>query len=484
MKSLTDKNFQYHFCKYLYLIVCIYLTYWIIRRSAFMDFTNDEAYSFLNVYYLRFKMMAGTANTHWLNSFFLFFETHFLGTKEWMLRVHSVITFPILSYFLYKIFANKDNPSSLLIALSVILLNAYFFDFYSLARGYSLSLMFEVIAFYFLLKKPQNATHSFWIYSMLALATFSNYMVYFLLFSYFIIHFFYTIKEKKINRETIHNFLFSTIPMWICSIITIPNLLYIRTQGDLGEGQKNGFIEDAIGVFLNRSYEPNMSMQGAGIVGFLLFGFIVVFYFYHQTKIEAQEKILLMIFLINVLVIEILFFALHIPYCFGRTSLYLNMHLLIIFSLFISKLLQTKFLNFQLSILITQIFLIYFVFHKNMNTTVEWWKSQGIEQCMKDLQQIEKNQTQNKKIGMHLAQYGTYVNYYNLLNHYPFNDTTLAFCENEQGIFDNSTLQDILTQDYILIICPYSSYFDTSQYKVLKHYKDMNSDLLKIYHTK
>ena len=81
---------------------------------------------------------------------------------------------------------------------------------------------------------------------------------------------------------------------------------------------------------------------------------------------------------------------------------------------------------------------------------------------------------------MHLAQYGTYVNYYNLLNHYPFNDTVYSFSESANDQYDSTTIQKIYTLDYLILLKPYATQFDTSRFQILKYYQDMNSDLIKL----
>ena len=54
-----------------FISTTIVLGCWVIYRSFILEMTNDEAYSFFNVSTRHLQMMIGTANTHWLNSFFI-----------------------------------------------------------------------------------------------------------------------------------------------------------------------------------------------------------------------------------------------------------------------------------------------------------------------------------------------------------------------------------------------------------------------------
>jgi hypothetical protein len=120
------------------------------------------------------------------------------------------------------------------------------------------------------------------------------------------------------------------------------------------------------------------------------------------------------------------------------------------------------------------------IFNKDLRTTVEWWKTQGIEQVPDDIHQFEGEQMRSKKLGLHLAQLGSYTNYYQYLQRSSLNDTVYSFCENRYGYYDSATISQIYKQDYVLMLKPYDQYLDSSRFTVLRHYELMNSDLLKM----
>jgi hypothetical protein len=114
-----------------FISTTIALGCWVIYRSFILEMTNDEAYSFFNVSTRHLQMMIGTANTHWLNSFFILAETTLLGNKEWMIRIHSCLGFFIFSWALFQLFKSHIKyPIQLLLPITLILLNTYLLDFF------------------------------------------------------------------------------------------------------------------------------------------------------------------------------------------------------------------------------------------------------------------------------------------------------------------------------------------------------------------
>jgi hypothetical protein len=111
----------------------------VLYRSIMLDITNDEAFSFRLAHEIssNFKvcknLMVGTANTHWLNSVFLFLQSHLLGTKPWMLRIHSSFSILLCSYSIYKIFLPHEKL--LLIPIILVILLPYQIDFFLLSKG-------------------------------------------------------------------------------------------------------------------------------------------------------------------------------------------------------------------------------------------------------------------------------------------------------------------------------------------------------------
>lgn len=485
MPLLTDRNsiLKNRASEFAFGVLVILIGLWVIYRSVLLSITNDEAFTFYNVATRNIRMMCGTANTHWLNSIFIFIETLFIGYKEWMIRIHSFLSYFLFAWAVYKTSRLYiTNSWQLFIPLAIIILNTYLLDFFSLARGYGLSMAFEMLAFYYICIHDESVKGKFLVYLFLSLATFSCYTCIFILFSYFLYDTISNYHRGRFRRIFSKNSLISQIPFFGICIFAIPNILFIRKEGDLEEGQSNGFIADTLGVFFERSYHITSNSPILYIICFTLFVCFCLFYLKFRNHIDTRIKILFEIFFINVLLIEFVYVAFGIPYVFGRTALYIDLLclLLIVYVLFFFSNKLPKAVSVITSLVFTICAGYFFIFCKNHRTTVEWWKSQGIEDCISDLEKMEGVNMHQKKLGLHLAQLGSYTNYYQYLYKPPLNDTVYSFRENKEGVYDSLTLKKILAQDYILMLRPYNQYFEGSEFTVLKHYEDMNADLLQV----
>jgi hypothetical protein len=92
--------------KIAFFSIALFAFVYVILRAVNLQITHDEAWSFrlVDIFYL--NAMGGVANTHWLNSFFIKIWTLILGNEPWMLRIHSILSFLVYSYFLFRFYKN------------------------------------------------------------------------------------------------------------------------------------------------------------------------------------------------------------------------------------------------------------------------------------------------------------------------------------------------------------------------------------------
>ncbi len=469
--------------KYLYACLSVVLGVWVIYRAFFLSITNDEAYTFYNVATRNIKMMCGTANTHWLNSIFVFLETALLGNREWMIRIHSMLGFFMFSFAIYQFCKNFITKHwQWLIPIGLLLLNIYILDFFSLARGYGLSMAFEIMAFYYISQSDECKSNRFYSYFFLSLATFSCYTCIFILFAFFIHEVFSKIKIGDLSRIFSKTFLLPVLPLIFTFLWAIPNILFIRHEGDLEEGQSNGFLHDTSGVFFERSFPILQDLAKSYIWLGVLFVLLIGFYYQYRKVLDRKVLILFEILFINILIIEVLFIFFDIPFIFGRTSLSFNVLFILLIVYAIVYILQkvSPIPSILSCMMIFTACTYNYIFCKNHRVTIEWYKTQGIEKCIGEIEALSKKAVDGKKLGLHLSQLGSYTNYYQYLNNYPLNDTVYSFCENTDGFYDANTISKMLKQDYLIILKPYEQYLNENQYIVLKNYGDMGADLIEI----
>lgn len=156
-------------------IAMIGLSGYVISRAYLMSFTHDEALSFLII--RGDDYLSKTANHHILNSFLMNLCSHIFGDSEWSFRMPNI--FAHLLWMISCILLLKKLINPILIAAGFLLLNLnpFLLDFFSLARGYGLSLAFMTANLYCLIQMTENRQSRFrWFgYICGALAVLSNF---------------------------------------------------------------------------------------------------------------------------------------------------------------------------------------------------------------------------------------------------------------------------------------------------------------------
>ncbi len=470
--------------KLVYLLLFIPPLLWVIYRSYALDITHDEAWSFHMVYKQLYHSMFRTANNHWLNSFFMFFEHKLLGTEVWQIRLHSVLAFVILSYYLYKIVVRLPNKWWGYTAIILITYNTYILDFFSIARGYALGLAFAMGAIYYILYQAEGVKNRLRIYGLLCLAATSVYTELYLLMAYGLYELGIVFKFNIFNRK---QFIKYVKPLWLPAIflsLATRNILLIKEFGDLNEGRSNGFFVDTLGVFFERAFEPFLSTDLSIYIGVALFLVFLIAYFLLRNRPNPGNQ-LTQLLLIAFLIHYTFFYGLDVPFPFGRTALYFVTPFLLCICLLFSQFHTTNlFRRFSFVIFLTIYcsHLAYALTTKNIHTTQEWWMGQGVGDVVEKIGETEKRNLDNLSILYYEGHNGDYQNYYMVIPHsriirnlsriHPF-----SFKDDFKAINENpNTFDYILLPDYDSILNA-TIHFDL--YDSIQYYPDMKTWLLK-----
>ena len=433
---------------------------------------------------LNTHMMYGTANTHWLNSFFMLIWNHLLGNEPWQLRIHSVLALGVFSFFLLKIFRQFASSWLLLIPVTLLLLNPYLIDYFSLARGYALSIALETVAFYYIIQQKNEDTAK--IYFFLSLATLSNYTCIYFLYCYFLLELIDIVKQSDVKQLLTTRFYKQRWSLFLVSLWAIPNILFIKyVTNDLREGEKNGFIEDTLSEFFERSYQVE-SQQVFLILCTLAFVFMLGFYFLFRSGMHPGFKKLTELLLSSFLLIQCLFLVLNIPYPYGRTALFYIIPFLMVFSYMLNSFLGSMPASIKIlfPILIFGANLYVLTMQRNWRVTIEYPRQQELSVCFHDLYLKEGSKIRKIKIGMSIDHYGSFKNYYKYLQPKILPDSCFVYSRDGYDQLTPEEIRQFPEQDYLLMVDGYAPFLDSQipreNRKLIKHYTDMKSDLIKI----
>lgn len=148
--KLTKKSITIVYPGLIFASSVFFLVY-VILNAVRVSFSHDEATTFLN--YLSgdiFQLFNFISpNNHFLNTVLAKFFYVIGGNREWVLRLPNV-----LGYVMYLVFSfllvHKSTQKTLAAAGFLLLnLNPYVLDFFSLCRGYGLSMGFMVAGLFF-----------------------------------------------------------------------------------------------------------------------------------------------------------------------------------------------------------------------------------------------------------------------------------------------------------------------------------------------
>ena len=317
IQQINTKN------KFVYLplvIIFIALFLYVFLRANSVSFTHDEGISY--------KIVKGdhgwarTANNHVLNTFLMSRCSALFGDTELSLRLPNVLSF--LVYLIFSFYILKESKSVFFIYFGafLLLLNHFSIDFFSLARGYGLSLSFLLPALYFLFKKKQQSYKDFLVDFILAmmfcsLSLFSNLSVvnfYIAILSIFVMQYLLLAKKNKLVTKQHGIFFLVLILTCIPLIIGVQNLLALSKRNELFFGEKT--LVGTVSSLINCSFSERFIWVNEVIKCFVISSFFtgVIISIFSRDFYNNVFKMTLVIGFVSLgLIIEHYFFKSNYP---------------------------------------------------------------------------------------------------------------------------------------------------------------------------
>ncbi|NII25578.1 hypothetical protein HB364_10825 [Pseudoflavitalea sp. X16] len=454
--------------------------------------THDEAYSYYLVKTNYFIAMFGTANNHWLNTFFMEIFNMVFGDTPGVMRLQCILAFPFFAFAIYRLSSLIKGLSGQLIFYALVLFNPYILDFFSLARGYSLAMTFQAWSIVYFVKAAQTSfQYRPWLMVIIlnALALASN------------ISFFYTVAgmaglfvcqlaiSKYVNRTPIHKTTSRLFLLYVLlMIVTIADLLFLKYYGKtLYFGGETDLMESLVETTWEGSlYRASYSYLSPVLTYVSCFLLVIVCTWYtfrcwYSKKISTG--FILCLPFVSIVVLNVLFhLLLKNPYLSERTALqwYVPGILLICFAggEYLSFPKTFRFLGTATGMVVFFAGAAHLYRNANRHLCYEWPLQTNSQQPVLDLY---AQKPQHPYMGYSTA--GVYVNYYALL----YDLQPKAEYLPEIDVHNTGTqLRDaLLKSDYVI------SYYPSTlsclqqlglRYEVLKTYPPGNNKLIKIYH--
>lgn len=160
-----------HFTKF-YWIVCAIMFVIVVLRCIFVPFSHDEVATF-NFYIQPGKFLPffshPDANGHFLTNATSWVCFKLVGSSPQALRIPCIVAFAVLCFGVFKMNRLFTGLFTKIIFSACFILSFNFISFYSLCRGYGLSMAFLMVAlYYFFVYLRYGAFSHFWKFILFA----------------------------------------------------------------------------------------------------------------------------------------------------------------------------------------------------------------------------------------------------------------------------------------------------------------------------
>jgi hypothetical protein len=432
MKKITTSD---SIATYSLIVAGMLLFAYTCTRACMLSITWDEAYSYLEfvrsgiVYPEKFGDMS--ANNHLLYTWLEIYLTRWLGTNEWVLRLPSLIAHALFLIYSAKLVKQLTNKWLGLAAFFIINLNPYLLDFFSLARGYGLSIGLMMVSIYYLHAFHKAFSNKFAGISVFfgALSVLANYVMLnyclALIGVIMLLMMYQTFHSTDVKSKLLFFLKNLSIPMFIFLLllaVVLPISLKLRAAGALFFGANNGFWRDTIHTIIDRSlYELNYNFWvQRSVKGYIVLTLLAATVFagirFFRKKVSTNTLFLItLILLIGIVVISTIVqhYLLGTLYLIDRTALFLFVLFTVMLVFFIDEVSYERKWMAAIGYGYAIVMVVHFSLAFNLNYTLEWKPDASTKEMLADLEKIKEVPKEKDNISISIPLlFETDINFY------------------------------------------------------------------------
>lgn len=428
-----------------------------------LDFTHDEAYSFLNIKKFWYAQFLCNANSHWLNSGAMKIASLLGLESNWQLRWFSVVCSGGIFTLIYFWIKSIPETSLKLFAFSLACLNLFALDYFVMARGYVSGLFFEILSLCLIMlalqkNKPGLGRAALICAGLSAIANF-NFFYFFVAFTvlyYFLVHF-----KNRFSFLKNKYFYFDALVTLGFVLLVLRALLFIkRCSNDFGLGY-DSIVPALFSSFLDGITYKNIGIQNSALNYFALAMAVLVLVstLYGIIKFRKHRNtIFYYTSIILVLIISLLVFnhyAFKVLYPYYRSVLPLVPLMVICIVSFFYYALPSSIIKTIVLSFISMVLFINFFINVDLKYTFDFYHQHDAKPAFELVQKLG-----GKNVGMCHEHFGVYINYYQPSDKYkyPFSGVQLNTYDDSKDWVEKDKLDGF---DYLILYPPYE----------LKYYK-------------
>jgi len=383
--SILNVLYNSRFFNLLIYFTAFLLFSYVVIRAFLISFTTDEIttlYDYVlknDIFNRNYEFMS--ANNHMLNTGLMWMIYKIFGFNIFMLRLPNVLAFAVYLFYSFKLIKQFEIGLFRFSAFILLCTNPFLLDFFSLARGYGISMAFLMPALYHLLLfvNGDDQKNIFLSLLLIAIGSMANLTLLYIFFPICVLLVATLIHRKEKLRILENKFKILLISaLLLCSGYVLYSL---DRAGSLFYGGIVGIWYDTVNslLFMSLYFLPySLSVHFYIKIFFIACllsggGFIIYDMFWRKIKfIFSPYKTMLILFLCCILFEMALHYLLGVKYLVGRTGMFF----IPVLCLFCSYLINEKVKRYRfiapLSFLIFFASLIHFVYCASLNHVLLW----------------------------------------------------------------------------------------------------------------
>lgn len=371
---------------------------YIIICAVVLPVTHDESNTCLTYSTMSFHDIvtyeSPIPNNHILNTLLIKFFALLFGMHPLTVRLPNILGF-VLYFIATWLLIRKitADPLVTFFGFCVMLFNPYLIDFFSLARGYALSISFMMASIYFAFLFLQQQKNN-WLTSSVALAILSVYSNFTTLNFYVALILLFGIAALQSYLKKRKSDLHASKQLALCWVIIFSGSLILAGISYLPIskmvathqfvfGGSNGFYHDTVLTLIyacqyNVEYfnihARGFSFAIIGFVAIMLLCVVTEFFKRRLNLNDCSQAFFFFLFICSIIINILQYYIAHTPYLIFRTALFFYPLMAINF-VFFAEWLRTNWTlsKFYFSIPLSIFAIIHFSRAANLTSCFEWW---------------------------------------------------------------------------------------------------------------
>lgn len=366
---------------FIYWTIGILVFLYVFIRAILVGVTYDEAWTITQFVPSKLSdiicFTVPIANNHIVNTLLIKFLFLFGNESVFIARLPNVLALILFIYFSARITREYIGGWIGLGTFLLVLANPFVLDFFGLARGYGLSLSFQVAAIYYFIRffnSPKRKT----VFSTLifaALSVLSNFTLLNFFLAIVLLLYFVPLVTKRfdlLKKIWIPSLVISLI---VVAIIYEP-LRKLKASGNLYYGGNHDFYTDtlqSLSKYTLYTMEQTLASTVAlNIFLILLVGFLIVSYTTSKFRIDTPKNLIGMLFFACFASTVLQHYLFDNLYLVDRTALLFIPLLLFLFGFSIQESLKYRISKWAMSMVVLG-FSLNFLQQANFYRTVTWY---------------------------------------------------------------------------------------------------------------